>query len=165
MTFDYVNGIQSVTANIVAGSSPLQSIEHVTGVNDEVLHTLSYQSVFISFNSWILGHIYNGLSRQDFLMVDTNVMSTTLSRAREMRYLLPQYSGSIFGSVYHHDLGSTLSNTGYLQYRGLSPKTISLGEESLVTMLQDLFTNITISLMSSAELQYVIVSCPLIRES
>ena len=164
VTFDFVEGNQTVTADILARDTPLQTISRVTIQEDNTLRTLSYQSIFYAFSEWMLGSIENGLNQQRSLIVGSNITSTVLLRAREMDYLMPQNADSILRSIYHTDLQSDMAENGNKYFSGLAPTRIPTSNQSIVTMMQDLFMNTTVSLMSSPELQSVsIISISLER--
>ncbi|KAK5119253.1 hypothetical protein LTR85_007867 [Meristemomyces frigidus] len=154
--FRYVNGIQSVDVDVTPAGQPFQIVSGFSSrddVDDQSLRMLSYQSVLHAFNTWVLGTIKSGLSQETPLIVNSSIMSTTLLRAREMSYLAPEQADATMKSVYHSDLQSLLSNTNSSAYAGLMPSSTSSSEESLAAMVEQLFQNITVSLMSSSHLQ------------
>ena len=147
--------MQNVIADIAAGNLPLRDVQYVTIPDDSTLRALSYQSVFFAFNNWLLGTISNGLTQQKSLVADSHIMSTVLLQARELRFLMPQHSESILRSIYHTDLQTDMTESGDMRYNGLSATEPPMSNQSLATMLQELFINTTISLLSSTELQLV----------
>jgi len=156
---EYVNGAQSIAVQTTATEQPLKitrGFQSNNPIDNVYLQQLSYQSVLYAFNTWILGSIRSGLSQQTPLLVNSSIMSTVLRQAREMAYLTPQQTDETMASVYHTNLQQFLGSTNDPTYRGLMPADPQTTDQSLAAMLEELFQNITISLMSSVELQYVL---------
>ncbi|TKA28328.1 hypothetical protein B0A54_16127 [Friedmanniomyces endolithicus] len=80
-------------------------------------------------------------------------MSTVLRQAPEMAYLTSQQTDETMASVYHTNLQQVLGSTNDPAYQGLMPADPQTTDQSLAAMLEELFQNITVSLMSSVELQ------------
>ena len=89
------------------------------------------------------------------LQINSSIMSTVLMRAKELAYLAPQNADAELRSLYHSDFQQFLSDSGNASYVGLMPSQISEQTGTLASLIEQLFKNITISLMSSPELQYV----------
>ncbi|KAK0253541.1 hypothetical protein LTS09_011400 [Friedmanniomyces endolithicus] len=153
---EYVNGAQSIAVQTTATEQPLKitrGFQSNNPIDNVYLQQLSYQSVLYAFNTWILGSIRSGLSQQTPLLVNSSIMSTVLRQAPEMAYLTSQQTDETMASVYHTNLQQVLGSTNDPAYQGLMPADPQTTDQSLAAMLEELFQNITVSLMSSVELQ------------
>ncbi|KAK5681585.1 hypothetical protein LTS10_006118 [Elasticomyces elasticus] len=154
--FDFINGAQNVNVSTTETGQELRYTKQFYSnatFDDGFLRQLSYQSVLYAFNSWILGSISSGLSEQIPLIVNSSIMSTILLQAKEMAYLAPQQADTTTQSVYRATLQQVLGDSNGTTYAGLMPPDTPTTSQSLAAMIEELFSNITISLMSSAELQ------------
>lgn len=154
--FMYENGIQSVATNVTATNRAqdfIQQLNGATEVNDDRLRTLSYQSVLSAFETWVTGTIKSGISQTTPLLVNSSIMLTALLQAREMAYLRPERTDLTMASVYRTDLQSLLQDDKTGRYEGLAPPATPSTPRSLSSLIEELFQNITVSLMSSAQLR------------
>jgi hypothetical protein len=154
--FKYENGIQSVAINVTATDRARDFIRQfygATDVNDDQLRTLSYQSVLSAFETWVTGTIKSGISQTTPLLVNSSIMLTALLQAEEMAYLRPEQTDLTMASVYRTDLQSLLQDDTSGRYEGLAPPVTPSMPRSLSSLIEELFQNITVSLMSSAQLR------------
>jgi hypothetical protein len=154
--FSYENGIQSVAINVTATDRVLdfiQAFDETVEVDDDWLRTLSYQSVLYAFETWVAGTIKSGISQTTPLLVNSSIMLTTLLQAEEMAYLRPEQTDLTMASVYRTDLLSLLEDDKNVSHEGLEPHVTPSMPRSLSSLIEELFQNITVSLMSSAQLQ------------
>ncbi|KAK4899005.1 hypothetical protein LTR27_003737 [Elasticomyces elasticus] len=154
--FSFVNGAQNVNISTTETGQELRYTKQFYSnatFDDGFLRQLSYQSVLYAFNSWVLGSISSGLSEQIPLIVNSSIVSTILLQAKEMAYLAPQQADTTMQSVYRATLQQVLGDSNGTTYAGLMPPDTPTTGQSLAAMIEELFSNITISLMSSAELQ------------
>ena len=56
-------------------------------MDDGPLRNVSYQSVLYAFNNPFLASIQNGAVQQSPLIVNTNILATSLLRAQELKFL------------------------------------------------------------------------------
>jgi hypothetical protein len=158
--FKYENGIQRITISLTTTDRGhhrahdfIQQFYGATDVNDDQLRTLSYQSVLSAFETWVTGTIKSGISQTTPLLVDSSIMLTTLLHAEEMAYLRPEQTDLTMASVYRTDLQSLLQHDETGKYKGLAPPATPSMPRALSSMIEELFQNITVSLMSSAQLR------------
>jgi hypothetical protein len=152
----YLNGIQSVNVSLVPTNRSLSTIKDfrsTQGIDDNWLRMLSYQSVFNAFGDWVSGTISSGISQETPLIYNSSVILTALLQAQEMSYLRPGHADSTLASSYHTDLQSELRRNGSINYEGLAPSDLQSLPLPLSFLVERLFQNITVSLMSSAQLQ------------
>ncbi|KAK4574991.1 hypothetical protein LTR86_000841 [Recurvomyces mirabilis] len=156
MAFRYENGAQLISAP--PGSTTLRTLNitrnfgSIASIGPEALSQLSYQSILYAFNSWILGSIDSGLSHQQPLILNSSVLNTVLLRAPEMSFLRPQSVDRTMRSVYHTDLLQVLSTSNNSVFRTSAPSQEGSIGQSLAVTIEELFHNITISLMSNQQL-------------
>ena len=115
--------------------------------DSSILRGLSYQSVLYAFNKLILGSIYTGE------YVNTSILSTSLSRAPEFQFLSPEAINSDLSVSYHsYDLQTVLAMQPDHSVQGLFTADSPITNQTLAELIEELFQNITISLMSSPTL-------------
>jgi len=170
-TFEFVDGTQSInitqdeTYNAVA---PINGLESSAGIpfpvfsadgpikmgeyNLTAVQTLSYQSVMDALGQILVGSIYNDHDTSDGALVNTgtSTMSTILSNTAELQFL-SDYPRPSPGQIV--TLQQAVAQNATLYFPGLSAVDTNPYNLSLANTLEDLFQNITISLMSSALLQ------------
>lgn len=156
LSFQYVNGSQSVLHRLTPTNRSLTNIEAFLNtdiINNDFLSNLAYQSVFNAFAEWITGSVLNGLWNQVPFIVNSSIMSTSLLETDELSYLRPEAVDSTLASVYYTSFQQVVADSGSPAFRGLSARKSQNASQRLAAMLEDIFMNATISLMSSAELQ------------
>lgn len=167
----YINGDQTIH---VTDKTVLNGISYLHGVtnhdgpiwssntsfmhNPRVMESLSYQSIMDAFGKLLFGSIRTNMTHYNYqgdgpkgnvvnsMTQDTNILSTTLMDTEEM---------SIFPSI-----AGSESNpfTEYWEERSIS---LPRHSSRLSNTLEELFQNITFSLMSSKMFQYVLSVCML----
>ncbi|QIX02172.1 hypothetical protein AMS68_007689 [Peltaster fructicola] len=156
--FDYANGSQTIVGRTSGNSDPVQPIASFSyvkagNISDADLHTLTYSSIFAAFLRTIQGDIRSGLTEQTSLLVNSGILSTVLAQAKEMSFLDPDQVEKYMSPFYRTTLQKELRVESDPQYRGLAPGRSDTGSETLAELIEGLFENITISLLSSADLQ------------
>jgi hypothetical protein len=179
--FDYVNGAQIVNIDLVqqgtdtavpvinlvrgAGSGGLGSGECATlnevdeygkdcDFDGSLLSQLSYQGILQAFAMLITGNITlvpttNGLSDS------TSIRSTSLLNTKEL-YYLTDYALHANTSDMNPDLQKALSESSMSEVSGMSRLQQAASNQSLQDAIETMFQNLTVSLMSSPALQYVV---------
>ncbi|KAK6386625.1 hypothetical protein LTR65_008824 [Meristemomyces frigidus] len=116
--------------------------------------TLSYQAILQAFTDIITGNIANKLSLG--LFKNSSVVSTTLLNTKELSFLsdrsIELQEAISYGQP---DLQAALANSSVGSAIGLTPSEEIAPNQSLIAALEEMFQNYTVSLMSSALLQYV----------
>lgn len=167
----YTNGAQTIQITdktVLNGISYLHGVTNIEGTglssnttfmhNPRVMESLSYQSIMDAFGKLLFGSIRTNMTHYNYqegglegnvvnsMTQATNILSTTLMETEEM---------SIFPSI-----AGSESNpfAEYWEGRSISPPRYS---SRLSNALEELFQNITFSLMSSKLFQYVLLVCML----
>ena len=127
--------------------------------NDLVLERLSYQSIMSAFSSLIKGQVSrdSGYGSASGLTLNTSVGTTSLARLEELKFLTDERY-TVETSLQEFLINSNqpaLHGVGKLYETAANTTNITA---SLTEALEELFQNITISLMSSSSLQYVVRS-------
>ena len=171
--FGYLSREQHVTIkrDIDNAQSPLRVVDSVYGpssvdtancrvlnrsgescvFDQELVKKLAYQSVLDAFNQQVIGSIYaiiesvQGAQRP---RSDTRIVSSTLMHSPELAHLRNRDTWGTFGS-----LQSTLAGTQGPVVDGLDNVISEDSSLPLQHALEEMFQNLTISLMSSEELR------------
>ncbi|KAI0890984.1 hypothetical protein F4806DRAFT_507047, partial [Annulohypoxylon nitens] len=118
-----------------------------------LLRKLSYTAIFDAFRQIIIGSVSINSTFQP--VTDTNVISSTLINTPELSFLQER----INGGVRSLSLQTTINNlTGVSRVDWLASPQIVVFNKSLQSTLEEMFHNITISLLSSEVLQPSITS-------
>ena len=177
--FSYINGQQDVKINVThQPEDPVVPIigsvigKDFVGVDDidncaelkfekneeercrfdrDLLSQLSYQSVLNAFSNLVTGNI-TFKSVMESHRESTRIRSTSLTDTKELRYL-SDYERHMNSYPVRPDLQYSFSNSTVPDVSGLARLKSAAGDKSLEDALEEMFQNITISLMSSAALQ------------
>lgn len=169
--FTYINGAQTIhmtDKTALNGISYLHGVTNLDGPvpssntsfmhNPRIMESLSYQSIMDAFGKLLFGSISTNMTHYEYdeaglegnvvnsMKQTTNILSTTLMETEEM---------SIFPSIAGSDSNPF---TDYWEGRSVSP---SRHFSRLSNALEELFQNITFSLMSSKMFRYVLLVCML----
>lgn len=139
--------------------SPLTlNSERTCTFNSSLISTLAYQAVFQAFTELLVGSIF--VSETDFNpAIDTAVQDTTLVDSPELSFLTKATTISSWTGQFSLQQ-SIMSSNGTL-FEGIWKNQSSSTSVPLRNMMEQLFQNVTISLMSSRKLQYFTShSCP-----
>ncbi|KAK5744824.1 hypothetical protein LTR17_001901 [Elasticomyces elasticus] len=165
-TFTYVNGAQDVGVSTDPMNGPLGLEVGDFGSDADVsnctltspdrnctllsykLDILSYQAVFDAFRSLLRGTV--STSQDLTLHFDSNIMMTALPEVAELSFLS---NASSFIDTPLPPLQTAINTWPGSLVRGLSNGRGTHSTLSLLQALEDLFQNVTISLMSEAQLQ------------
>jgi hypothetical protein len=162
--FAYINGAQKVD---VSRPRYLNSVPYVTSVletdktdynerNYTLIENLSYQSVMEAFGELMIGSLGNTITRvtidqqkasnMAIFTLNTTIMTTPLANTEELssasRAINLNYHHGAFQDIWHKHTVTPSINS----------------QASLSGSIKEMFLNITISLMSSDLLQYVLPS-------
>ena len=148
--FSFINGVQHVQVekqkfhnNVhyldgVGGAGLLNettaNLTITTGFNTELVANFAYEAVMTAFNSLLIGDI--AISSVRGLEVNTTVGMTPLVRSKELNFLSSMYS-------------DTLLRLQGSQWNGLSVSQDTNYTSPMKDVLETMFLNATISLMSS----------------
>ena len=120
-------------------------------IDESVLRRLSYQSVLYAFNDLVLGSIQIDLYNP--ITVNSSILTTSLNFAKELQFLAPEavnVGSAASGMV---DLQLALAQQPQHSAQGLFTASNETTNRPLTELLEELFQNITVSLMSSGALQ------------
>ncbi|KAH8126008.1 hypothetical protein LI328DRAFT_166571 [Trichoderma asperelloides] len=161
--FTYVNNIQSINLTTqgsfnnvtsqtgVAGEYPLQSHESDGTFVDNLalVKNLAYQAVMDAFGRMFVGAITYDLSLQRQI-IDTQMASTQLLGTKDFNFIQPlsrdregSAAGTLEGAV----------DQGYAPWKGFSVDQAPNSSIPVASMMEELFRNATVSLMSNIFLQ------------
>jgi hypothetical protein len=115
-------------------------------LEESLLQGLSYTAVVDAFRQLLMGTIREDFSSDQSL--DTKIVATVLMRSKELQFLVPK---PVNDNLQHT---MQVMNTPYS--RGLWNARDLDELPSLTEAIEELFHNLTISLMSSPSLQYVV---------
>ncbi|KAJ2987773.1 hypothetical protein NUW58_g4324 [Xylaria curta] len=157
--FSYETGKQSIAVQVehmeVVPTMNMITLPNISDpasgpyiVNASLLQHLSYTAVADAFWQLIKGSVLNGLKDRE-LRIDTKISSTVLLDTPELSFLSSRDWDSPLPSTLQGELWYTNTSTGQSLS---SPRNVQLGE-SLQNALEEMFQNITISLISSELLQ------------
>ena len=142
------------------GSGNCSTLNEIQGYGKDcefdgsLLSQLSYQSVLQAFATLITGNIT--LNPQTYGLLDSSsIRSTSLLNAEELSYLT-DYALHINTSDYNPDFQKALWNSSMRGVSGLSRLQPAMSNQSLQETIEAMFQNLTVSLMSTPVLQYVI---------
>lgn len=142
--FNNTSGIQNVTLTAVTPGDPIVPVRDtgdMTSTNSTVAQTMAYQSVAEAFEELLFGTIGAELSDNDEAtygptLQNTTVMSTILARTKDLAFL-----------------GNQIANLSGAAKTTASSRQPVLYDIPLAAALEELFQNITISLMSKDALE------------
>lgn len=112
--------------------------------NSSLVSTLAYQAVFESFNELLVGSVIGDSSP----LINTNVLKTSLIDTPDLAFLNQPPTSRGLVSLQQAVLGSN----GTL-YKGIYDNQTFIPNQPLSAAMEEMFRNITISLMTSRELQ------------
>ncbi|KAI5194538.1 hypothetical protein E4T39_08616 [Aureobasidium subglaciale] len=128
--------------------------DDLSDYNNTIIQNFAYQSVMHAFGSIVTGSI-NYPRFPNGLVVATNVMNTVLGATRELFQLQNSTASQMKG----------LASLGREVWPGISVDSVPDNSLDLRSTLEQLFQNVTMSLMSSKLLQLVICGTARRRES
>ncbi|KAL6890776.1 hypothetical protein GGI43DRAFT_430389 [Trichoderma evansii] len=161
--FTYINNIQSINLTTkgsfnnvtsltgVAGASPLQSLKSDGTYADNVtlVENLAYQAVMDAFGRMFVGAITYDLLQQKQIIA-TQMASTQLLGTKDFNFLQPQslesrgsHAGTLEGAI----------DDGNVPWNGSSVNQMPNSSIPVAGMMEELFRNATVSLMSNILLQ------------
>jgi hypothetical protein len=134
------------------GCSPLNANGSSTCLfNSNLVSTLAYQSVLEAFNELIVGAVY--VPRFDSAReVESSVESTILVQSPELNFLTQPLT--IDPSAQLVTLQQNVLGSNGTLFNGILSNESTATRKPLIRSMEELFQNITISLMSSKKLQY-----------
>ena len=174
VSFDYRNASQAIEVNtsIIDIGGPLLPVSSVFGpsnlgwsglapadysngvptphINTELLQMLSYQAIMDAFVSSVTGSISVGLNVVE-PTIDTNILLTSLVQAPDLVFLTQpnvKSGDSAYSSLQNAVTVSNMTTLNSLLNNLTIPQNSSLG-----TMMEELFRNIVVSMMSAPQLQ------------
>ncbi|KAH9845706.1 hypothetical protein Tdes44962_MAKER01137 [Teratosphaeria destructans] len=119
--------------------------------DEDLIWRMSYQSVLLAFSSILVGSVSLGDGSGNMLF-DTSVLSTAIGESKELAYLRQQSQSP---SGFQQNLQAALQATNNTRAVGLtrSSSNTTDGEgPALIPTMEQLFQNLTISLLSSRDL-------------
>jgi hypothetical protein len=180
--FSYSNGLQDVTINInttgnspqvigsktFAGPSPPGLFNNTDAANCstfqantdslynftscvfdlDAMRLVSYQGIMAAFNDIVNGNLaYTGAS----VISETDVMTTVLGNTDQLAFIRDLNQGVIDSNL--DTLQTFISGNAGWAYPGLANATLPKTQEDLKSTLEQLFQNLTISLLTESYLQ------------
>ena len=113
-----------------------------------ILRVIAYQAVMDAFTSVLRGTVTD--SDVSGIVRNGSILSTTLVDTKELAFLNDQTTGYLSGGDKDGpDLGSALAKLGKMDVSGLPQADRPASNRSLSDALEEMFRNLTISLMSS----------------
>lgn len=153
-TYNAVPALSGLNGTIPRGglevpSAPIPGTSGET-IDPIIMRTFAYQSIMDAFGRVLVGtiglHVYGQGALQ---AVNTSVMSTTLSDAKEIKFLRDWYFDR---GLETPNLETAVWEGGY-PFDGVSITSVPPATQPLAEALEELFRNITISLVTSELLQ------------
>ena len=176
--FSYVNGEQSIALNVthhdpvpiinlVRGPAPsgaglnetcttlnsdTEALYDYCNFESDLLSQLAYQAVLQAFAELVTGNITLNGNVTMGPLDDSRVRSTSLINTRELRYL-SDYQLHMSSDGFHPDLQNLLRGAALSAAPNMSILNDEAKDRSLQDAVEELFQNITVSLMSAAALR------------
>jgi hypothetical protein len=142
--FKDVNGCQQFAPSNFSNRTRSQCY-----TNPDILRTLAYQAVMAAFGQNLMGSIY--LNWYPQIKRDSGALNTALMNTKDMLFLRdPENVKALAGS---RTLQDAVSDSNASMSRGILNKNIHQTDQPLDLALEQMFQNVTISLMSSPALQ------------
>jgi hypothetical protein len=115
--------------------------------NPAILPVIAYQAVLEAFTSVLSGTVIDPFNEE--IKSNSSILSTTLVDTKELAFLNNLTAG--YSSVYKNqtDLRSSLAKLGKMDVSGFPEANGLTSNRSLSDVLEEMFRNLTISLMSS----------------
>ena len=126
--------------------SPFNLNDQTCAFNSSLVSTLAYQTVFESFNALLVGSVIGGESPT----FETRVQDTSLIDSPELAFLSEPVTPDGFGLV---SLQQAVLASNGTSYNGIYDNKSTVTNKPLAAAMEELFQNITISLMTSKQLQ------------
>ncbi|KAF2773458.1 hypothetical protein EJ03DRAFT_265063 [Teratosphaeria nubilosa] len=122
--------------------------------DEQLIWRMSYQSVLLAFSSMIVGSVNLGDGSGN-MVFNTSILSTAIGATKELAYLREESQSA---SGFQQNLQTALQATNNTRAVGLTSSSSSSnatdGEgPALIPTMEQLFRNLTISLLSSKDLQ------------
>ncbi|KAK5169089.1 uncharacterized protein LTR77_006398 [Saxophila tyrrhenica] len=124
------------------------SMEEGCYTKPKVLSTFSYQAVMDAFTSNLIGAV--SIDGHSVLQRNSSVLSTSLLRTKELDFLRATAEVMVFGN---ETLQAQIADSSQPKTQGLLKDEDDVSSQPLAVAIEQMFENLTISLMSSGALQ------------
>lgn len=156
ISMDFPNLDQATLVDTLAGiffndgdndCSTINASNETCTIDPVTLQRLSYQAVMDAFGRVLIGSVHNGdTNKQSTYVVSTNVLSTSLVSTRELAFLSKDTSWTQAGDGVFQNSSAEVASL-------YSTENGAASQQLLKDSLEELFRNITISMLSSSALQ------------
>ena len=149
-TADSVNGLWTSCFGLHSTSDGTLEIPEPCGFDPAILRVIAYQAVLEAFAGILRGTLTEDNANE--LIKNSSILSTTLVETKELAFLNEQTTGYLgdgadqFGP---YDLQSALTNYSNIDVSAAPQVDPLASKRSLSDALEEMFRNLTISLMSS----------------
>lgn len=139
-----------IDCSVLAGGFEQIDPNDYCKIDTKILKTLSYQGIFDAFYNTINGSVTRGLA-DTTQTVSTGIEKTVLVQTSELHFLTAP--SGVYPVLNLQPLQDYILEGNLPTYRGLVTQTQSLRLGSLSDTIEQLFQNMTVSIMSSQALQ------------